>query len=281
MVGGRYGVRFLYEAKLLVVAGLVAVATLSASGQWYPAGRDSKLGPMLDQGLARYETPELTLRLVRSSGTAAGLEAKDPAAKGREDFDFTPAELLAARSVNGYYHLGDLDLRLREAGTVEWRGFSTALERHPVRALPLRPGELERDDLRPTLPAEFPLEASRSWAVVDGKLALRFTLRNSGTRTIEIGALGIPLIFDNVMSGKNLDEAHALCSFSDPSIATGRRLCAGDATERARTGAGGGSGREDAVRGLQPDCRGAWTALCSRNASRGAFWGFDAAQHDI
>jgi len=25
--------------------------------------------------------------------------------------------------------------------------------------------------------------------------------------------------FDNVMSGKNLDEAHAECSFSDPSIA--------------------------------------------------------------
>jgi len=56
-----------------------------------------------------------------------------------------------------------LDLRLREAGTVEWRGFSTALERHPVKALTLRLGELERDDLRPTLPAEFPLEATRSW----------------------------------------------------------------------------------------------------------------------
>jgi hypothetical protein len=26
-------------------------------------------------------------------------------------------------------------------------------------------------------------------------------------------------VFDNVMSGKNLDEAHAECSFSDPSIA--------------------------------------------------------------
>jgi len=218
-VCGRCGVRFFHEAGLLAGAGLVAVATLSAAGQWYPAGRDARLGAMLDQGLARYETPELTLRLVRSSGTVAGLEARDPAAKGREGFDFTPAELLAARSLEGYYHLGDLNLRLREAGTVEWRGFSTALERHPVKALTLRLGELERDDLRPTLPAEFPLEATRSWAVVDGKLALRFTLRNPGTRAIEIGSLGIPLIFDDVMSGKNLDEAHALCSFSDPSIA--------------------------------------------------------------
>jgi hypothetical protein len=207
------------KAKWLAGAGFLAMTVASALAQWSPAGRDAKLGALLDQGLVRYQTPELTLRLVRSSGTVAGLEARDQAATGREGFDFTPAELLAARSVDGYYHLGDLDLRLREAGAAEWRGFSTALERHPVKALPQRPGELERDDLRPTLPAEFPLQATRSWAVADGKLALRFTLRNSGMRTIEIGALGIPLIFDNVMSGKSLDEAHAVCSFSDPSIA--------------------------------------------------------------
>ena len=158
--------RVFNNTRWLAGAGFLAMIVASAPAQWSPAGRDSKLGAMLEQGLVQYETPELALRLVRSSGTVAGLEAKDPAAKGREGFDFTPAELLAARSVDGYYHLGDLDLRLREAGTVEWRGFSTALERHPVRALPLRPGELERDDLRPTLPAEFPLEATRSWAVV-------------------------------------------------------------------------------------------------------------------
>jgi hypothetical protein len=215
------------KAKRLAGVGFLLVATVSVSAQWYPAGRESKLGPLLDQGLVRYETPELALRLVRSSGTAAALEAKNPefkAQEGRgprlkETFDFTPAELLAARSTDGYYHLGDLDLRLREAGSAEWRGYSTALERHPVKALPTVSGELERDDLKPTLPADFPLQVVRSWAVVQSKLALRFTLRNPGTRTIEIGALGIPLVFDNVMSGKNLDEAHAECSFSDPSIA--------------------------------------------------------------
>jgi len=206
-------VRFLNKAADLTAAGLLIGSALSALGQGYPAGRDAKLGQMLDQGLVPYETPELTLRLVRSSGTVAGLEPKD--GKG---FDFTPAELLAARSTDGYYHLGDLDLRLRERGATEWRGYSTALERHPVKALPPGQGELERDDLRPTLPDDFPLELTRSWAVVDGKLTLRFTLRNPGKRAIEIGALGIPLIFDNVLSGKNLEQAHAVCSFSDPSI---------------------------------------------------------------
>jgi hypothetical protein len=211
---GGVDVAFLKKAGRLAAAGWLLAGAALACGQGYPAGRESKLGPMLDQGLVRYKTPELTLRLVRSSGTVAGLEPL-----GGDGFDFAPAELLAARSTNGYYHLGDLNLRLREAGSQEWRGYSTALERRPVRSLAARPGELERDDLRPTLPSDFPLEATRSWAVVDGKLSLRFTLRNAGSHAIEIGALGIPLIFDNVMSGKSLEEAHKVCSFSDPSIA--------------------------------------------------------------
>jgi len=194
----------------------VSVAALSASaiGQWYPAGRDARLGPMLDQGLASYHAPQLNLRLVNSSGTVAGLEPDSS-----EGFDFVPSELLAARSTDGYYHLGDLDVRLREVGANEWKGYSTALERQPVKPLPAQQGELRRDDLRPTLPADFPLELTRSWLVVNGKLAMRFTLRNSGRKAIEIGALGIPLIFDNILNGKNLEEAHAVCSFSDPSIA--------------------------------------------------------------
>ncbi len=172
------------------------------------------MGAMLDQGFADFKTPELDLRLVRSSGTVAGLSSR-----GDQGFDFTPSELLAARSVDGYYHLGDIDLRLREAGELEWKGYSSALKRAPVGQLTPHAGELARYDLRPTFPPDFPLQLSRVWAVQDGKVILRFILRNPGTKAIEIGSLGIPLVFDNIMSGKGLDEAHALCSFSDPSIA--------------------------------------------------------------
>jgi len=213
------GVRRFTRTGWLVSAGILAASAVTAPAQWYPAGRDANLGPMLEQGLVQYETPELKLRLVRSSGTVAGLQTKDPAAKGGDGFEFTPAELLAARSTDGYYHVGDIDLRLRAKGAADWRGYSTALERHPVKPLPARAGELERDDLRPTLPADFPLEVTRTWAVAGGKLALRFTLRNPGRQAIEIGALGIPLVFDNIISGKDLEQAHALSSFSDPSIA--------------------------------------------------------------
>jgi hypothetical protein len=202
------------QVKQLSCALLLAAISVPITAQWHPAGRDAKMGPMLNQGFDQYQTRGLMLRLVRSSGTVAALEPGDS-----DGFDFTPAELLAARSIDGYYHLGDLDLRLRDAGTAAWHGYSTALERYPVKQLAPRLGELNREDLRPTLPADFPLQLTRVWAVAGGNLVLRFTLKNSGAHPIEIGSLGIPLIFDNVMSGKSLDEAHTVCSFSDPSIA--------------------------------------------------------------
>src|SRR5215469_1974900 len=69
-------------------------------------------GPMLDQGVADYDTPDFTLSLVRTSETVAALKPK-----GAAGFDFTPGDLLAARSQNGYFHLGDLTLRLRQQGS--------------------------------------------------------------------------------------------------------------------------------------------------------------------
>ncbi|HEY1579220.1 MAG TPA: DUF5695 domain-containing protein [Terracidiphilus sp.] len=203
------------RAYLLSGALLFALSSPSTSGQWHPAGRESRLGPMLDDGLVRFETPQLTLRLVKSSGTVAGLEPKPE----QGEFDFAPAELLAARSTDGYYHLGDLDLRLRQSGQTDWKGYSTAWHRNPVQTLAPHPGELLRQNLKSTLPTDFPLQIIRVWAVENGKLVLRFILKNSSDNSIEIGALGIPLIFDNIISGKSLEEAHAVCSFSDPSIA--------------------------------------------------------------
>ena len=208
----------------LLLAGVVATAAATtATGQWYPAGRESKMGPMLDQGLVSYSTPQLKLRLLRSSGTAAVLEASDGAGGS---FDFTPAELLAARSVDGYYHLGDLDLWLRTAGTSEWKGYSSAHERHQVRVLTPAAGELERDDLRPTMGAGLPIDVERSWAVVDGQLVLRFTLRNgtiglkrrfalgqhqqAGSVTVEPRYLHIATITRNRRIGK---AAQGMCLF--------------------------------------------------------------------
>ena len=182
-------------------------------------------GPMLEQGFEKIDTPDFELSLVRSSQTVAALKPK-----GADGFDFTPGDLLVARSKDGYYHLGDLDLRLRVGTSGEWKDYSTAHERKSLTSEP----PMDRDstahrgspelqvlasaDLGPTLPADIPLHISRAW-VLDGRtLALRFILSNDTKETVQVGALGIPMVFNNIMTDRTLDEAHVKCSFYDPYI---------------------------------------------------------------
>jgi hypothetical protein len=170
-------------------------------------------GPMLSQGTVSLDTPELTLTLVRSSQTVAALHPKQDAG-----FDFTPGDLLVERSKDGYYHLGDIDLRLRTGNSDEWKSYSSALARTPVRALPTSGTVLAAADLTPTLPADIPLEIIRSWVVDQDKLVLRFILKNKTAESVQIGALGIPMVFNNVLNNRSLEQAHAICSFYDPYI---------------------------------------------------------------
>jgi len=170
-------------------------------------------GPMLSQGTQDFDTPDFTLTLVRSSQSVAALKPKNAA-----DFDFTPGDLLIARSQDGYFHLGDITLRLRAGTSGDWKNYSTAAARHPVAALPPARDILAAADLAPTLPADIPLEITRTWAIESGKLVLRFTLKNKSSENVQIGALGIPMIFNNVLNERSLEEAHAKCSFYDPYI---------------------------------------------------------------
>jgi hypothetical protein len=170
-------------------------------------------GPMLSQGTEDFDTPDFTLTLVRSSQTVAALKPK-----GSGDFDFTPGDLLVERSKDGFFHLGDVTLRLRAGTSGDWKNYSTAAARHPVAALPPARNILAAADLAPTLPADIPLEITRTWAIESGKLVLRFTLKNKSPETVQIGALGIPMIFNNVLNERSLEEAHAKCSFYDPYI---------------------------------------------------------------
>jgi hypothetical protein len=173
--------------------------------------KSSTPGPMLNQGVTNYDTPDFTLSLVRSSQTVAALKPK--AADG---FDLTPGDLLTERSLDGYFHLGDITLRLRTGEWEGWKNYSTATARTPVSMLPASANVLAVADLTPTLPADFPLRLTRSWEVDDGKLVLRFALSNTSTKAVQIGARGIPMIFNNVLNNRSLEQAHTICSFYDP-----------------------------------------------------------------
>ena len=196
-----------------LAAGLGLALHNEAAAQGRRVQQPATPGAMLAQGTANFDTPDFDLLLVRSSQTVAALKPK-----GGGGFDFTPGDLLVERSRNGYYHLGDIDLRLREGTSGDWKSYSTAVSRTPVIILPASRGILAEADLAPTLPADFPLRVERTWAVENGELALRFTLKNKTTHVVEVGALGIPMIFNNVLTGRSLEEAHTKCSFYDPYI---------------------------------------------------------------
>ena len=167
----------------------------------------------VEQGYLEFDTPSLKLKLVKASQTVAALQPL-----GVAGFDFTPADRLERRAANNYHHLGDIILRLRQQNSGAWRDYSSASERKPVTALPSSGQTLAAADLTPTFPADVPLRITRSWTIEEGLLALRFELTNNGTAPIEIGALGIPVVFNNMITGRSLEQAHEICSFADPYI---------------------------------------------------------------
>ena len=159
------------------------------------------------------DTPDFKLKLVKASQTIAALEPKS--APG---FDFTPADRLSQREADRYHHLGDLILRVRIGGSGPWQKYDTADSRKPVESLPAGGPVLAAANLAPTLPPEIPLQITRSWIVENGRLVLRFEIKNKTAKDVQIGGLGLPMVFNNMISGRNLKEAHEKCSFSDPYI---------------------------------------------------------------
>lgn len=159
------------------------------------------------------ETRDFTVVLDRASQTLVSL-----APKGAGGFDFAPSHRQKERQGDGFYHLGDIDLRLRLAGETEWRDYATAYKRLPVTPLAATGPVLAASDVSAALPADLPLKVERRWVVENGQLALRFRLTNRAKRAVEIGGLGLPMVFDNILSGRSLEEAHEQASFADPYI---------------------------------------------------------------
>src|SRR5580700_723243 len=193
-------------AGVAVLAVGAATLVWSVLAEEHQEKKPPTPGPMLEQGYMDLETPAFIVRLVRSSQTIAALKPK-----GAGDFDFTPGDLLVERSKDGYFHLGDIDVRLRTGDSGEWKNYSTALARTPVTALPTTAEILARADLAPTLPRDIPVEIIRTWGLQGSSLVLQFTLKNKTAQPVEIGALGIPMIFNNVLNDRSLEQAHAIC----------------------------------------------------------------------
>ncbi|MDC7683440.1 DUF5695 domain-containing protein [Asticcacaulis sp. BYS171W] len=160
-----------------------------------------------------FETPDFMVSLQETSQTLVSLAPKGVGG----GFDFAPSNKFTQRLGDGCYRLGDLDLRVRSEGEEAWSDHSTAFKRVKVKALPKPKGALAAADITPSL-GNLPLKVVRTWAVVGGKLVLKFTLSNPTAKTIEVGGLGIAMVFDNIITGRHLEEAHDVASFYDPYV---------------------------------------------------------------
>jgi uncharacterized protein DUF5695 len=216
------------------VAVVLAVALYGAPQQTQGRGQPQPPPPTLglDHGTIDLDTPDFKLKLVRDSQTVAALQPKG--ANGMDantPFDFTPSDQLTARQGDKFNHLGDITIRLKQAGWRDgaWVDLASSDARKPVGLYETHPGEpagvLAAADLTPTLPADAPLRVRRVWLLdASGRLVLRFELRNTTQAPIVIGGLGFPVVFNNMIQNfvtnraRTLPQAHEICSFFDPYV---------------------------------------------------------------
>lgn len=195
-----------------ILIGCFIFTSAWAQSPWERIGqRPSTLQREL--GEKSYTTSSFTLTLLNASQTVKHLRPHSDTA-----FDYTPSDRLGQRDKDDFYHLGDINVIVRCGVDGEWRRYSTAQRRKPVECLPVAGPVLAASDLAPTLPADIPLNIKRYWEMDQGELVLRFSITNIATDTVEIGSLGIPLIFNNILEGKSLEEAHRDNVFFDPYI---------------------------------------------------------------
>jgi len=195
--------------SLLVLASSVGIC---ANAQAPRGPRVLPPGPMLDGGRITLRSSSLSVDILKYSGTVARLP---PAADS--NLDYTPGDRLKERSADTFYHLGDLDLRFRTAGSSDWTDVSTAFHREEANVLQSDEGHFTTD-VTSSLPSSTPLKLVRTWVVDKGDLVLRFTATNRGSTPVEVGGVGISMVFNNIMNGLTLDQSYRSCSFYDPYI---------------------------------------------------------------
>ncbi|WP_437921814.1 DUF5695 domain-containing protein [Sphingobacterium sp. LRF_L2] len=196
---------------LLLLQASVTTAVYAQNPFWEQVQKQpATLG--VEQGSSNFKLSQLNVGILKSSQTLSSLKLTSD-----ERFDYTPDELLTKRDRNKFYHLGDINLSIRPIGENSWTAYSSARVRESVKPLKASGKVLAAADISATL-GDIPLQVSRSWENHNGNLYLRFSIKNVTKKSFEIGALGIPMIFNNNMDWKSLDSAHADNVFFDPYI---------------------------------------------------------------
>lgn len=162
-----------------------------------------------DRGITSISTPDFELNLTKVGGNGVGLLPK-----GAKGFDFLASDRLAIRKADGFVHLGDISFRAKTTTETDFKAYATYRSRKAAIQVNNAKSLIEHD----LTPESSPLKITRRWELKGGRLQLLFTLTNRVETDVEIGSLGLPMPFNNIIMDRSLEEAHAKCSFTDPYI---------------------------------------------------------------
>ena len=196
-----------FSAALLASGGLALVAATPALIAQEPPKPQPK--PI---ATSEYRVGDFVVALRTDTQTLARLS---PGAE--PGFSFVPTAREAERAGDGYNHIGDLNLRVRTPGGT-WRDFASAQTRRAIRPLPAGGTTIAAADITASMGRDAPFSVERRWFDDKGLLGLSFRIANRSDRPLEIGALGMPMVFDNILIDRSLDQAHTQASFVDPYI---------------------------------------------------------------
>ncbi len=201
--------------RAIITVLILSVFALFLSYAQSPWERIAEKPPTLfmEQGESEFTTQSFRLTLVDAAQVVKRLSPLSDTS-----FDYTPGDRINQRDRDGLYHLGDINITIKKEGEKGWRRYSSAEKRKPVKKLPVNYNTIAAADLSATLPDGIPVRVTRYWETEAGSLILRFQITNISSDSIEIGSLGIPMIFNNILEGKNLNEAHRDNVFFDPYI---------------------------------------------------------------
>ncbi len=159
-------------------------------------------------GYVTLNSNQIALTILRSLQLASSVEPLSGVV------DFVPADRFTQRIMPPYYHLGDFTLRAR-TGSNPWVSYSSAQSRDII-----EPTVVDANNVITNIPlvlsGSINLNVRRIWSTDGGNLTLRFEITNNSAQTVELGSFGAAMVFNNVLTGRSLQQAHEVCSFSDP-----------------------------------------------------------------
>lgn len=174
-------------------------------------------GPALAQGVIQAVPESFNAGGFRFSLTpdAQTLQTLSPGDDTK--FSFVTDGSNVPRQGAGFNHVGDIHLRLRSAGGA-WRDYASQLPKGAI--VPLRASGklLAAADISAELGDGLPLKVVRRWMDVNGTLTLRFVLTNISQAPVEIGLLGMPMVFSSILDKRTIEQNNALSAFADPYI---------------------------------------------------------------